>query len=409
MAEKNYPKLRFKGFSEPWEQRRLFEIATFSKGKGYSKSDLTESGNEVILYGHMYTKYEVVINDVDAFVNSSRDNVLSEQGDVIVPSSGETAEDISRASVVGKPGVIIGSDLNVIKPYDEVNSLFLALTISNGKQQKELIKRAQGKSIVHLHNSDLEKVILNYPSLEEQTKIGNFFKKIDDLIVANQTRIGKLGRLKRVYLQRIFGQELRFKGYSQPWEQHKLGEAVSKIKSYSLSREVETEQETGYKYIHYGDIHTGVADLITNDKVLPHIRSGEYELLSKNDIIVADASEDYQGIAEPSVILDEPKYKLVSGLHTIALRPKKVSSLFIYYLLHTEIFKKYGYKVGTGMKVFGISYLNLSKFESFYPGKYEQIKVGNFFRELDNLIIANQIKVDLLKKLKKAYLQKMFL
>lgn len=85
-----------------WEQRKLLELATFSKGMGYSKSDLRESGTPIILYGRLYTKYETVIHDVDTFVDAKSGSIYSEGGEVIVPASGETAEDISIASVVKK-------------------------------------------------------------------------------------------------------------------------------------------------------------------------------------------------------------------------------------------------------------------------------------------------------------------
>ena len=176
------PRSRFEGFSGVWEQRKLGEVGEFSKGIGYSKSDLIEKGSPIILYGRLYTKYETIIEDADTFVEMKGKSVISRGGEVIVPSSGETAEDIARASVVEKPGVILGGDLNIIKPDSIVNPVFLAIAISNGNQQKELSKRAQGKSVVHIGNSDLKEVVLQIPPLAEQTAIGNFFRTLDELI-----------------------------------------------------------------------------------------------------------------------------------------------------------------------------------------------------------------------------------
>ena len=169
-----------------WEQRELRTAATFSKGSGYSKNDLKENGTPIILYGRLYTKYETVINEVDTFVDVQPNSVYSTGHEVIVPASGETAEDISRASFVVKSGILLGGDLNIITPADYINPVFLALTISNGNQQKELSKRAQGKSVVHIHNSDLENVVLLYPKYEEQEKIGEYFSKLDTLITLHQ-------------------------------------------------------------------------------------------------------------------------------------------------------------------------------------------------------------------------------
>ncbi|KEY63280.1 Type IC specificity subunit [Lactococcus cremoris subsp. cremoris GE214] len=198
------PELRFAGFADDWEDRKLGELASFSKGNGYTKKDLVEFGDPIILYGRLYTKYETVIEKVDTFVNKKDKSIISEGSEVIVPASGESSEDISRASVVGKSGIILGGDLNIIKPVNYIDSIFLALTISNGSQQKEMSKRAQGKSVVHLHNSDLKQVNILYPKLEEQQKIGSFFKQLDNTIALHQRKLDLLKEQKKGFLQKMF-------------------------------------------------------------------------------------------------------------------------------------------------------------------------------------------------------------
>ena len=163
-------------------------LASFSKGYGYSKSDLMESGTPIILYGRLYTNYETVISDVDTYANEKKGSVYSRGGEVIVPASGETAEDISVASVIEKQGVLLGGDLNIINPVRILNSVFLAISISNGNPHKEMAKMAQGKSVVHLHNTDLEKINLNFPSYDEQVLISTYFQNIDNLITLHQRK-----------------------------------------------------------------------------------------------------------------------------------------------------------------------------------------------------------------------------
>ena len=182
-----------------WEQRKLGEMVQFSKGSGYSKSDLKESGTPIILYGRLYTKYETVISDVDTFADEKAGSVYSRGGEVIVPASGETAEDISIASVVEKSGVLLGGDLNIITPPTDLDSAFLAISISNGKPHNDMAKMAQGKSVVHLHNTDLEKIDLPFPSHAEQVKISAYFKCIDTLITLHQREhIKPILEVKRV-------------------------------------------------------------------------------------------------------------------------------------------------------------------------------------------------------------------
>ena len=211
MLEKMFPKngakvpeIRFKGFTDDWEQRKLEDLASFSKGSGYSKSDLQASGTPIVLYGRLYTKYETVIKDIDTFVDALADSVYSQGGEVIVPASGETAEDISIASVVEKPGIVLGGDLNIIHPTDDLDSTFLAISISHGNPHKEMAKRAQGKSVVHLHNNDLAQIKLWYPSVTEQRKISQYFSGLDTLITLHQRKLEKLQNLKKAMLEKMF-------------------------------------------------------------------------------------------------------------------------------------------------------------------------------------------------------------
>jgi type I restriction enzyme S subunit len=198
------PEIRFKGFTDPWEQRKLGEIANFSKGVGYSKNDLCEEGTPIILYGRLYTKYETCIFDVDTFVKEKAGSVYSKGGEVIVPASGETAEDISIASVVVKPGILLGGDLNIVSPTAEYDSAFLALTISSGAAHEYLSSLAQGKSVVHLHNSDIQSVSAKFPTKREQEKIHLLFGKIDTLITLHQRKLEKLQNIKKSCLEKMF-------------------------------------------------------------------------------------------------------------------------------------------------------------------------------------------------------------
>ena len=202
--EEKVPKIRFEGFTDDWEQRKLRELVSFSKGSGYSKSDLKEVGTPIILYGRLYTKYETVISEVDTFVDEKTGSVYSKGGEVIVPGSGETAEDISIASVVEKPGILLGGDLNVITSPADINAAFLAISISNGKPHNDMAKMAQGKSVVHLHNSDLAKIDFPYPSYEEQCKISGYFTSLDHLITLHQRKCDELQKIKKFMLQNMF-------------------------------------------------------------------------------------------------------------------------------------------------------------------------------------------------------------
>ncbi len=211
MLEKMFPKngekvpeVRFKGFSDDWEQRKLGGLVQFSKGTGYSKADLKEKGTPIILYGRLYTKYETVISDVDTYAVPRDGSVYSRGGEVIVPASGETSEDISVASVVEKPGILLGGDLNIITPPANLDPAFLAISISNGKPHDDMAKMAQGKSVVHLHNADLEKIDFMYPCYTEQMQISTYFKNLDHLITLHQRELEKFKNIKKSMLEKMF-------------------------------------------------------------------------------------------------------------------------------------------------------------------------------------------------------------
>ena len=199
-----YPELRFPGFNEPWEQRKLGDVAEFSKGNGYSKGDLIESGTPIILYGRLYTKYETIISEVDTYVEAKEGSVYSKGGEVIVPASGETAEDIARAATVDKSGILLGGDLNVVMPNKDINPAFLAISISNGNSQRELSKKAQGKSVVHIHNEEIRNLVIPFPNKVEQNKIVAYFANLDHLITLHLRELEHLKSLKKGMLQQMF-------------------------------------------------------------------------------------------------------------------------------------------------------------------------------------------------------------
>ena len=200
----NVPELRSPGFTDPWEQRRLGELCSFAKGRGYSKIDIRDSGVPLILYGRLYTQYQTKIEEVDTFTVEKDGSLLSKGNEVIVPASGETAEDIAVASSVRRPGIIFGGDLNVLTPGDALDPDYVALGITYGSAHSNLAKRAQGKSVVHVHNADIAMTELAYPSIDEQRAISILVLKLDSLIALHQRELDHVKELKKGLLQQMF-------------------------------------------------------------------------------------------------------------------------------------------------------------------------------------------------------------
>ena len=408
---RNKPRIRFKGFTEDWEQRKLGDIATFSKGNGYSKSDLGSSGDPIILYGRLYTNYETTISNVDTFVELKDKSIISQGGEVIVPASGETAEDISRASVVKNQGIIIGGDLNVIKANYLLDPTFLALTISNGEQQKELSKRAQGKSVVHLHNSDLQEVNLTFPLLNEQKEISTLFEKMDNIITLHQRKLEKLKLAKKALLQKLFPKngskfpELRFKGFADAWEQRKLCQITTRV-----TRKNGDQSDLPLTI----SAQDGLVDQrkYFNRQVASRDMSNYY-LIKKGEFAYNKSySEGY-----PFGAVKRLDYYDIGALSTLyilfEITDNNISSDFIvsYYMTHLW-YKEISKRAAEGARNHGL--LNIST-EDFFDSELnipnsieEQVKIGNFIKQFDKFITLHQRKLDKLQEVKKGLLQKMF-
>ena len=198
------PEIRFKGFTDPWEQRKLGELCIISKGHGYSKADIRDAGTPLILYGRLYTQYKSRIENVDTFAVEQEGSLLSKGNEVIVPASGETAEDIAVASSVRRSGIIFGGDLNVVTPVSKLDPDYIALAITYSKAHDDLAKRAQGKSVVHVHGNDIAEVEIPYPSESEQKRISTVVLGLDSLITLHQRKLDLLKNTKKSLLDKMF-------------------------------------------------------------------------------------------------------------------------------------------------------------------------------------------------------------
>ena len=229
----NCPPLRFPEFSDPWQTTILGEVAEIKKGSGISKDQLSLQGNPCILYGELYTTYSSeVIREIRSHTEINPSTlILSQAGDVIIPSSGETAIDIAVARCVLVNNVALGGDLNVIRSLT-TDGRFLAYLL-NGPKKREIAEFAQGIAVVHLYGRDLSKLNISLPSIAEQRKIAEFLSLIDERIETQRQTIEERKKQKKALLHQIFSQSLRFPNFSAPWQQTTLGE-VCTIKTGKL-------------------------------------------------------------------------------------------------------------------------------------------------------------------------------
>ena len=186
-----------------WTTAKIGELGSFVKGAPLSKADISENGTPFILYGELYTTYNEVVTSVKRRTQAQVDEIfLSRVGDVVIPTSGETPEEISTASCVMLPGVILAGDLNIFRS-DKVDGRIMSYLLNHIVNAK-VARIAQGKSVVHIQASELGKLTLSYPDENTQKTLIDFFSKLDNKIMKEENTLDFLTDLKEGLLQQIF-------------------------------------------------------------------------------------------------------------------------------------------------------------------------------------------------------------
>lgn len=401
------PKLRFPEFKDELSTVKLGSIASFSKGKGISKSQVDRDGVlECIRYGELYTEYSEVIDKVVSKTNvSAKELVLSSANDVIIPASGETQIDIATASCVLREGVALGGDLNIIK--SPVNGVYLAYYLNNAKKS-EIASLSQGISVVHLYASQLKSLLLNLHPQEEQQKIATFLTAVDERIQLLRDKKTKLEAYKKGVMQKLFSQEIRFKdenGNPFPdWELKKLGEIFERItkKNKENNQNVLTisAQKGLVNQLEYFNNSVSGKDLT------------KYYLLKKGDFAYNRSYSKGYPMGATKVLKFYEK-GVVSTLY-ICFRRKsnEINIDFMEHLFDSGILNKNLYKiVQEGARNHGLLNLSLSDFFDIsinMPILQEQQKIAAFLSSIDESIEAVSSETEGTTTFKKGLLQKMF-
>ena len=338
---------------------------------------MTDAGTPIILYGRLYTKYQFAISEVDTFAVPRNGAVYSQGNEVIVPASGETAEDIARASAVEKSGVLLGGDLNILRPFDFINPLFLALAISNGEPQKELAKKAQGKSVVHIHNTDIQEVTIAYPSRTEQDRIVSVFRQLDHLITLHQRQpflhsppdISLIVQLTPPF-------------YTFSWEQRKLTEFVESFSG--LTYTPNDVQENGTLVLRSSNVSNGEVVDADNVYVNPQVVNSENVKVGDIVVVVRNGSRSLIGKhAQIKAFMPNT----VIGAFMTGIRSECPE--FTNALLNTSRFEE-EIAMNMGATINQITGYMFSKMEFKVPCLDEQKKIGEYFEKLDRLVTLHQ-------------------
>lgn len=406
------PKIRFKGFSGEWKRSTLGDLALFSKGSGYSKSDICKEGTPVILYGRMYTKYQSVFDEIDTFVNPKDNSVVSKGGEVIIPGSGESSEDISLAAMVKNEGVILGGDLNILKFNQKVNDpAFMSMAITYSPTRAELSSYSQGKTVVHLRNSEIAKGTIRYPDISEQNTIVNYVLSLDAQISASTSRLASLKQMKAASLQAMFPQEgetvpkVRFKGFEGEWKKVKLNTFAKRImrKNSNLESSLALTIASAYGLV-------SQAEYFNNLVVGSNIQN--YYLLKKGEFAYNKSYSN--GYPFGSVKrLDRYEQGILSTLYIVFSIDNSVSSDYITHFFDTTLWhKEIAERAEEGARNHGLLNIATRDFFDIYiwmpDSVKEQQSIASFFTSLDRQIALHTQRLEKLKQIKAACLDKMF-
>lgn len=347
-------------------------MVSFAKGHGYSKSSLVDEGVPIVLYGRLYTDYETIIKKLDTRAIPLDNSVYSIGGEVVVPASGETADDIAIASVVENAGVLLGGDLNILYPSKNINPKFLAINITSGKPHYDIAKKAQGKSVVHVHNDDLAKVNIQYPNINEQEQISNFQLMITNLITLHQRKRKLCGWGIRIY----------------SWEQRKLGNFTERLleKNTMLS-----EKETFTNSAEYGIIsQKDFFDYgITNEDNIKH-----YYIIRPDDFVYNPRISTTAPVG-PISRNKLGRSGIMSPLYT-AFRPHDIDNTYLEFYFKADgwhSFMHFNGDMGVRSDRFSIKTDLFYEMLIPFPILAEQEKIGQLLEKISYNITLHQRKI----------------
>ena len=377
--------MRFPEFTEEWTECELQDIANLSKGVGISKDQLSDSGESCILYGELYTKYKSeVITDVISKTDIDTSNLVrSKANDVIIPSSGETAIDISTARCVPFDKILLGGDLNIIRLKDQ-DGRFFSYQL-NGVRKLDIAQIAQGVSVVHLYGESLKRLKVRYPSIAEQEKISSLLAAIDERITSQNRIIDKLKSLMQGLNNELMD--------NPKWAKVYVGDFMEFFSTNSLSWEQLSYDNGQIRNLHYGLIHSGLPTMVDCQQItLPYIQDSflpkQYTICKDGDVAFADASEDTTEVGKAVELTNLENQYIACGLHTIHGRDSKNTTIggFKGFAFNSKYFHDQLRRIAQGSKVYSINTDNLKSCYLYIPSIAEQQKIVGLLRCMQNKI-----------------------
>ena len=388
------PALRFKGFTDAWEQRKLGDAVSISSGV---------TGDATLQDGkYRLTRIESISQGMLnvgrlGFTNEKPDQkYLLNLGDILY-SNINSLSHIGKVALVDTTGIYHGMNLLRFQMRNGVDSEFLFQRLNTMPMKNWAVSHANpAVSQASINQTELSKQPISSPTLTEQQQIGNFFKEIDNTIALHQRKLDLLKEQKKGFLQKMFPKngkkvpELRFAGFADDWEERRLGEECQITMGQSPNGKTYSETPSDYILVQ------GNADL-KDGWVFPRVWTTQKTK-------TAEAGDLILSVRAPVGTIGKTAYDVVIGRGVASIKGNE----FIYQLLTKMNLSGYWTKLSAGSTFESINSDSIQNALIFIPPETEQQQIGSFFKQLDNTIALHQRKLDLLKELKKALLRQLF-
>ncbi|CAC9739629.1 restriction endonuclease subunit S [Enterococcus faecalis] len=371
---------------------------TFTGLTGKTKEDFGHGDATFVTYINVFSNPITDLKMTESVEIDAKQNQV-EYGDIFFTTSSETPEEVGMSSVWlgNEANVYLNSFCFGYRPVTELAPYYMAFMLRSPNVRKKFIFLAQGISRYNISKNRVMDIEIPVPNIDEQRKVGQFFKDIDDLITLHQRKLDQLKELKKAYLQLMFPKKdetvprVRFADFEDDWQLCKLGETFSIIMGQSPNSENYTENPDDYILVQ------GNSDM-KNNKVVPRIWTTQVtKKAEKGDLILS--------VRAPVGEIGKTDYNVVLGRGVAAVKGND----FIFQQLRKMKDSGYWTRYSTGSTFESINSNDIKEALINIPNKDEQQKIGDLFTHLDDAIILNQNKLNQLKSLKKSYLQNMFI
>lgn len=396
----NIPNIRFKGFMDDWEHHELGEVAKYRNGKAH-ENEIEENGNYIVVN----SKFVSTDGEVRKYSNSQIEP-LYENEIAFVLSDVPNGRAIARTFLVDKSDkYTLNQRIAGITPLAETYPYFLHIRMNRSPY---FLRFDDGNKQTNLSINDVMEYKDKYPSYEEQKKIGDYFKNLDNLIILHQRKCDETKELKKYMLQKMFPQkgkkipEIRFAGFTDDWEQRKLDDWGTFYYGRSCPKWSVTEDAT-IPCIRYGELYTKFGAKI--DKVYSYTNvSPENLRFSKGtEVLIPRVGEDPMDYNHCTWL---PMANVAIG-EMISVFNTENNPLFTATMFNATLQKEFAMRVEGG-SVTNLYFEKLKNIEVSFPTLEEQEKIADYFDALSNHITLHQRKCDQLKEVKKFMLQNMF-